>query len=100
MHLLFIAHLALLHLSALVALPLPVLGDVVTEGFNKIKDDVGPIFLVAMALAGVSGYLAHAAGYNHASNHLRTAFLGAAAASLLIYGGGFFTSLFTVAAGH
>ncbi len=76
------------------ALPAPLFGDLITDGFDKVRNDAGPLLLVAMAVSGVVGYFSHAAGYTHAANHLRTGFIGAGAASLLIYGGSFFVGLF------
>jgi len=76
------------------ALPMPLFGDIITNGFDKVKNDAGPILLVAMAVSGAVGYFSHAAGYTHAANHLRTGFIGAGAASLLIYGSDFFVQLF------
>lgn len=94
-------HLAALaiadHAQALGLPPLPfipVFGDVVTNGFDKIKGDAGPILLASAAIAGAVGYFMHAAGYTHASNHLRTAFIGAGAGSILVYGGDFLVHLF------
>lgn len=72
----------------------PVLGDIITNGFDALKGDAGPILLAGTALSGGSSMVLHMTGHRGASDHTRSVAIAAVVCGALVYGGDFFVHLF------
>ena len=70
------------------------LADPITNGLTTLADDGKGWLALLAVLAGVSHYATNAAGFRHASDMLRTAFVGLAAAAVLCFGAPWFINLF------
>lgn len=80
----------MLHLVPIVA------ADPITNGLTTLSDDAKGWLVLIAVLAGVSAYGLHAVGYRHASDMLRTAFVGLAGAAVLAFGAPWLVGLFHV----
>jgi predicted membrane protein len=78
----------------MIVFALTLASDPVTNGLTTLADDAKGWLALLAVLAGVSAYILHVAGFRHASDVMRTAFTGLAAAAVLCFGAPWFIGLF------
>ena len=77
-----------------IVLALLAAGDPISNGLDTLRGDAGGWLAALAALAGVSTFGLHAAGLRHASEQMKTAFIGLGGAAALVYGSAWLIGLF------
>ena len=82
----------MIHLTVMFAIALA--SDPITNGLTTLADDARGWLALLAVLAGVSAYGLQAAGFRHAAEMMRMAFVGLGAAAVLCFGAPWFIGLF------